>query len=153
MYDLKNLQECSEDVLEYIQTNKEKAPQYMKRYDEYKLDQEVAIKLSCHKDKYTIIAFSAEWCPDCYRNIPVLAHIQEKTGLKTRVFGHLMRDAKSSTRLWACPPSPIQVEEFKVVKIPHMFILNNNGEIEGEIIEDPPQGKTLERAVLDILES
>ncbi len=153
MYDLGYLNECSEDVLEYMVASKEKAPQYMERYDSYVLDEEVATKIECHKGNYTVIAFSAEWCPDCYRNIPVLAHIQEKTGLKTRVFGHLMRDAKNDNRLWACPPSPEQVNEFKVVKIPHMFILNKKGEVEGEIIENPPEGKSLERAILDILES
>ena len=153
MYDLEYLKGCGEDVLEYIEASKEKAPQYMERYASYELDKEVSTKIACHKDNYTVIAFSAEWCPDCYRNIPVLAHIQEKTGLKTLVFGHLMRDAKNPNRLWACPPSPVQVDEFKVVKIPHMFVLNNKGEVEGEIIENAPEGKTLERAILDILES
>ncbi len=153
MYDLENLMECSEDVLEYIEANKEKAPKYMEQYESYRLEWEATTKIKCHADKYTVIAFSAEWCPDCYRNIPILAQLQEKTGLKTRVFGHLMRDAKSPVNLWACPPSPVQVKEFKVVKIPHMFIVNKKGEVEGEIIENPPEGKTLERAILEILES
>ncbi len=153
MFDLENLKGCGEDVLEYIEASKEKAPQYMERYDSYELDKEISTKIECHKDNYTVIAFSAEWCPDCYRNIPVLAHIQEKTGLKTLVFGHLMRDAKNPNRLWACPPSPVQVDEFKVVKIPHMFVLNKKGEVEGEIIENAPEGMLLERAILDILES
>lgn len=153
MYDLDHLNSCSYDVLEYIEASKEKAPQYTERYNEYTLDEEVAQKISCHSDKYTVIAFSAEWCPDCYRNIPVLAHLQEKSELKTRVFGGLMRDAKNDDRLWACPPSPVQVDEFKVVKIPTMFILNKKGEEVGRIIENAPEGKTLERAILDILES
>ena len=100
-----------------------------------------------------IFAFSAEWCPDCYRNIPVLAKLEEETGLETRMFGHLMRDAKSPTRLWRIPPSPEEVEEFKVVKIPSMFILDKTGNKVGEIIENPPQGKTLEAAILAILEA
>jgi thiol-disulfide isomerase/thioredoxin len=153
MYDLEYMNECSTDVLEYIEASKEKAPQYIERYNEYTLDEEVSTKIECHKDNYTIVAFSAEWCPDCYRNIPVLAHIQEKAGLKTRVFGGLMRDAKNPNRAWACPPSPVQVDEFEVVKIPTMYILNKDGELEGKIVENAPEGKTLERAVLDILES
>jgi hypothetical protein len=64
-----------------------------------------------------------------------------------------MRDAKNPNNLWACPPSPVQVNEFKVVKIPHMFILNKKGAVEGEIIENPPEGKLLERVILEILES
>jgi len=153
MYDIKTLEECSEDVVEYIEKSKEKTTRFMDQYESYRLEWEAATKIKCHADKYTVFAFSAEWCPDCYRNIPILAQIQEKTGLKTRVFGHLMRDAKNPNNLWACPPSPVQVNEFKVVKIPHMFIVNKKGEVEGEIIENPPEGKLLERAILEILES
>jgi hypothetical protein len=64
-----------------------------------------------------------------------------------------MRDAKSSTKRWRIPPSPAQVEEFDLVKIPSMYILDKEGNKVGEIIEDPPTGKTLEAAILDILES
>ncbi|MBT3283442.1 hypothetical protein HN807_09670 [Candidatus Bathyarchaeota archaeon] len=70
MYDLENLIECSEDVMEYIEANKEKAPKYMEQYESYRLEWEAVTKIKCHADKYTIIAFSAEWCPDCFRNIP-----------------------------------------------------------------------------------
>ena len=153
MYDIDKLNQHSEDVKEYIQSSKENAPQFMERYDSYKLDNEVATKIKCHSGKYTIYAFSAEWCPDCYRHIPVLAHIQEETGLKTRILGHLMRDAKSSTKRWRIPPSPAEVEEFDLIKIPSMYILDKAGNKVGEIIEHPPTGMTLEAAVLKILES
>jgi thiol-disulfide isomerase/thioredoxin len=153
MYQIEKLNADSEDVKQYIESSKEKAPQFMERYQAYTLEKEMSTKLNCHSDKYTIYAFSAEWCPDCYRNIPVLAHIQEETGLKTRIFGHLMRDAKSSTKRWRIPPSPTQVEEFDLIKIPSMYILDKEGNKVGEIIEDPPTGKTLEAAILDILES
>lgn len=153
MYDKEKLDQNSEDVIEYIESSREKAPQFMDRYNSYVLDKEVETKLKCHSDKYTIYAFSAEWCPDCYQHIPVLAHIQEKTGLKTRIFGHLMRDAKSSEKRWRIPPSPEEVELFDLVKIPSMYILDNKGNKVGEIIEHPPQGMSLEAAVLAILEA
>ncbi len=153
MYNIEKLNADSEDVKEYIESSKEKAPQFMERYQAYELEKEVATKIKCHSDKYTIYAFSAEWCPDCYRHIPVLAHIQEETGLKTRIFGHLMRDAKSSTNRWRIPPSPEEVEEFDLVKIPSMYILDKTGNKVGEIIEHPPTGMTLEAAILKILES
>jgi len=153
MYNIEKLNKHSEDVKEYIESSKEKAPQFMERYDSYKIDPEIATKIKCHSQKYTIYAFSAEWCPDCYRHIPVLAHIQEETGLKTRILGHLMRDAKSSTKRWRIPPSPEEVEEFDLVKIPSMYILDKTGNKVGEIIEHPPTGMTLEAAVLKILES
>jgi thiol-disulfide isomerase/thioredoxin len=153
MHNIEKLNKHSEDVKEYIESSKENAPQFMERYNSYKLDPEAATKIKCHSQKYTIYAFSAEWCPDCYQQIPILAHIQEETGLKTRILGHLMRDAKSSTKRWRIPPSPEEVEEFNVIKIPSMFVLDNTGNKVGEIIEFQPKGMTLEAAVLKILES
>ena len=153
MYDLEKLVKDSEDVKHYIESSREKAPQFMERYEEYTLEREMVMKIKCHSDKYMIFAFSAEWCPDCYRNIPVLAKLQEATGLETRIFGHLMRDAKSSSKRWRIPPSPAEVEEFDVVKIPSMYILDKQGKKVGEIIEDAPQGMSLEAAVLAVLES
>ena len=153
MYDTERLDKNSEDVKHYIESSTEKAPQFMERYDAYELENEMEIKLKCHSHKYTIYAFSAEWCPDCYKHIPVLAHVQEKTGLRTRVFGHLMRDANNPNKRWRIPPSPEEAELFDLVKIPSMYIIDNDGKKVGEIIEHPPEGKTLEAAILDILES
>jgi thiol-disulfide isomerase/thioredoxin len=110
-------------------------------------------KLKCHSENNTIYAFSAEWCPDCYRHIPVLALIQEKTGLKTRIFGHLMRDAKNPNKRWRIPPSPEEVELFDLVKIPSIYMIDNQGNKVGEVIEHPPEGMTLEAAILAVLES
>jgi thiol-disulfide isomerase/thioredoxin len=153
MYSIEKLNADSEDVKHYIESSKEKEPRFMERYNSYEVDKEIATKIKCHSEKYAIYAFSAEWCPDCMRNIPVLARIQEKTGLKTRIFGHIMRDAKSSTKRWRIPPSPAEVDEFDVIKIPSMYILDKDGNKVGEIIENPPTGMTLEAAILDILES
>lgn len=153
MYDLEKLLKNSEDSKQYIEASMKNAPQFMERYESYTLEQEMVPKIKCHSSNYTIFAFSAEWCPDCYRNIPVLAKLQEATGLKTRIFGHLMRDAKSSSKRWRIPPSPVEVEEFDVVKIPSMYVLDKAGNMVGEIIENPPAGKTLEAAILAILES
>jgi thiol-disulfide isomerase/thioredoxin len=153
MYQIEKLVKDSEDVKHYIEASREKAPQFMERYEEYSLEHEMVMKINCHNDKYIIFAFSAEWCPDCYRNIPALAKLQEATSLEVRIFGHLMRDAKNPTKRWKIPPSPEQVDEFEVVKIPAIYILDKNGQKIGEIIENPPPGMTLEAAVLAVLES
>ena len=118
MYDVEKLDATSEDVKKYIESSQEKAPRFMERYNEYKLDEEIVIKLKCHSNKYKIYAFSAEWCPDCSRNIPVLAHIQEEIGIKVRIFGHLMRDTENPNKRWRIPPSPAEVDLFDVVMIP-----------------------------------
>ena len=153
MYDTDKLDRNSVGVLNYIESVKGKAPQFLESYNSYELNEEVEIKLKCHRDKCVIYAFSAEWCPDCYKHIPVLAKIQEKTGLKAKIFGNLMRDAKNPIKRWKIPPSPEEVELFNVVKIPSIYIVDNDGNKIGEIIEHPPKGKTLEVAILDILES
>ncbi|MCW4048571.1 MAG: thioredoxin family protein [Candidatus Bathyarchaeota archaeon] len=153
MYDMIKLHEDSEPILEYIENAKMKTSKFTERFNSYKLSEEIVTKLKCHADNAKIFVFSAEWCPDCYNNVPVLAHIQKETGLEVRVFGHLMRDAKNNARRWRIPPSPAQVEEFDVVKIPSIYILTKDGEKLGEIIENAPEGKNLEEAVLDVLES
>jgi thiol-disulfide isomerase/thioredoxin len=153
MYELEKLVENSEDVKYYIDSSKEKTSRFIEQYNSYILDSEAVTKIRCHSDKYMIITFSAEWCPDCYYNIPILAQLQEQTRLQTRVFGHLKRDAKNSAKLWRIPPSPEEVEDFNVVKIPSIFILDKGGNKVGQIIENSPKGKSLETAILDILES
>ncbi len=100
-----------------------------------------------------MVVFSAEWCPDCHRNVPILALLNREAGLEVRVFGHLMRDSKNDKRWWRIPPSPPEVDDFDVVKIPHIAVLDMKGEVVGEIIESPPEGKSLEQALLDIFES
>jgi thiol-disulfide isomerase/thioredoxin len=153
MYELEKLVKNSEDIKYYIDSSKEKTSRFIEQYNSYKLETEAVTKIQCHSDKYMVVAFSAEWCPDCYRNIPILAQLQEQANLKARVFGHLQRDAKNSRKLWKIPPSPKEVEDYNVVKIPSIHILDRSGNQVGQIIENPPHGKSLEMAILDILES
>ncbi|MFH2111480.1 MAG: thioredoxin family protein [Candidatus Bathyarchaeota archaeon] len=152
MYKVAELRKRSEAILEYLEKSKDKTDRFMERFHGYKLDHETADKIKGHAEEALVIVFSAEWCPDCYRNVPVLGLIHEATGLEVRVFGHMMRDSKSSTRKWAVPPSPSEVDEFNVAKIPYVVVLSRKGEKLGEIVENPPQGKTMEQALLDILE-
>jgi thiol-disulfide isomerase/thioredoxin len=150
-YDLEKIKERSETVRDYISTPSKAKDAFDKRRAEYKLDAAVTKELKKRTKNYTIIVFSAEWCPDCLRNVPVLDLIAEATGIEVRVFGHIMRDAKSNTRKWAVPPSPPEVDEFNVPKIPLMVVLKKDGEKVGEIVENPPPGKTLEQALLDVM--
>lgn len=150
-YDVAKLRKGSEAVHNYVSTPSKAKEAFDKRRVEYKLDAAVVKELKKKAKDYTIIVFSAEWCPDCVRNVPVLDLIAEATGIEVRVFGHIMRDAKSNTRKWAVPPSPPEVDEFSVPKIPLIVILNKDGEKAGEIVENPPPGKTVEQALLAIM--
>jgi len=152
MYDVAKLRGNSEPILEYLEGSKVKTDRFMERFHGYKLDHGVAEKIKKHAGEAVAFVFSAEWCPDCQRNVPVLALIHEATGLEVRVFGHIMRDSKSNTRRWAVPPSPREVDEFNVAKIPYIVVLDKKGAKMGEIVENPRPGLTLEEELLGILE-
>ena len=153
MHDLGKIRAGSEPVLDYVEACREKAPRLQEQYESYRLDKEVVTKIRCHSDRYLVVVFSAEWCPDCHRNVPILALLSRQAGLEVRVFGHLMRDTKNDERRWRIPPSPPEVDDFDVVKIPHIAVLDMKGGVVGEIIENPPRGKSLEQALLNIFES
>jgi len=150
-YDLTSIRAHSETIHAYVSEKTQSTEAFAARKADYKLDTTAVRELKKYAKSYTIVVFSAEWCPDCKRNVPVLDIISEEAGLEVRVFGHIMRDAKSSTRKWAVPPSPPEVDEFEVTKIPFIVVLDKGGEKVGEIIENPPLGKTLEQALLEIL--
>ena len=149
--DISKIRVGSEAVHDYVSAPSKAKDAFDKRRAEYKLDAAVVKELKKRAKDYTVVAFSAEWCPDCMRNVPVLNLIADATGLEVRVFGHMMRDAKSNTRKWAIPPCPPEVEEFNVIKIPLIVVINKTGEKIGEIVENPPQDKTLEQTLLDIM--
>lgn len=153
MHDLDKIKAASEPVLEYVEASKEKAPRLHEQYETYRLNEEAVTKIRYYSDRYLVVVFSAEWCPDCQRNVPILALLSRQAGLEIRVFGHLMRDTKNDERRWMIPPSPPEVDDFDVVKIPHIAVLDMKGEVVGEIIENPAEGKSLEQALLDIFES
>ena len=83
--------------------------------------------------------------------MPVLSLISDATGLEVNVFGYLMRDTKNSQERWKIPPSPVEVKDFDVEKIPLIVVLNRDGVKIGEIVENPPEGQTLEEALFDVL--
>jgi len=149
--ELEAIRSNSESVADYLKSSEEKTPKFTERKTTYKLDKDTKEKIKAYTDSAVVVVFSAEWCPDCYRNVPVLDLISEETGLEVRVFGHLMRTVKNPDEKWAIPPSPPEVKTFNVIKIPLITVLNEDGEKLGEIIENPPEGQTLERALLDIL--
>ena len=107
-HELEAIRDNSESVENYIRYSKEKAPQFAERKSMYTLDEEAVEAIRDHAEKVTVVAFSAEWCPDCHRNIPVLCLLSEATGIEVRVFGHLMRDAKNPEERWRIPPLPLK---------------------------------------------
>ncbi len=153
MHDLTALRAGSEPIEEYLSAPSDATEAFNRRLQEYELDPSAAEKLKSHAGKAYIFAFSAEWCGDCKRNVPVLKLIQDATGIEVRVLSHVMRDAKTPDERWRIPPSPPEVKTFNVVKIPHIAVLDAHGNELGAVIENPPEDKTLEEALLAILEA
>jgi thiol-disulfide isomerase/thioredoxin len=148
---LSEIRKRTVSVNEYLDGLKEPfREKFFARKQTYKLNQEAVNQLKKVADKYVVVAFSAEWCKDCAANIPVLALISEATGLEVRIFGGLMKDPLSQTRKWRIPPSPPEVEVFRVDKIPLIILFSKEGKEVGKIIENP-QKPTLEEELLKII--
>ncbi|OGD54594.1 hypothetical protein A3K80_05050 [Candidatus Bathyarchaeota archaeon RBG_13_38_9] len=145
------LKTSSEPIHQYITTESQGKDKFMTNRSMYKLNLDVIKDLKQYSEEVVIFAFSAEWCPDCHRNIPVLDLLNEVAGIEVRIFGHLMRDSKNHIKKWKIPPSPQEVEVFNVEKIPLIIILSKNGEELGRIVENPPLGKTIEQTILEII--
>lgn len=117
----------------------------------YQLRQEAIHNLKAQACNYFIVTFSASWCKDCARFIPVLDLIAERTGLEVRVFGGLKGDPLSHTSKWRIPPSPSEVIMFNVEKIPLVIVLDLNGVELGRIVESPKRCPTLEQEICEII--
>ena len=116
----------------------------------YRLEKDVVEELKRYADKLFVLVFSAEWClRDCATNVPVLALLSEKAGLKVGVFGGLIKDSLNPNEEWRIPPTPPEVKDFNVIKVPHIVIFDMNGRELGTIIENHAPGKTLEEEILE----
>jgi len=152
MTSLKELAERTVSVKDYLAHT---TGPFRERADErlrtYRLKEEVAGELKRYKNKVFVVVFSAEWClKDCAPNVPVLPLLADKTGIAVRVFGGLMRDPLNPKERWRIPPSPPEVRDFKVEKVPTIFVFDKNGEELGKIVENPSAGRTLEEEILDL---
>jgi hypothetical protein len=126
---------------------------FLARKKTYQPNQEAISKLRAYADGYVVIGFSAGWCKDCAVNIPVLAVINEFSGLEARVFGGLKRDPLGRGQKWRIPPSPREVETLKVDKIPLIIVADREGREIGRIVENPAHQPTLEQELCEIIES
>jgi len=126
---------------------------FLKRKQAYPLSMEAINQLGKIAKNYVVVAFSAEWCKDCAANIPVLALVSEVTGLEVRIFGGIKKDPLSPTRKWRIPPSPPEVETFKIDKLPTIIIFDKEGNEVERIIENPKQMPTLEQELCEMIKS
>ena len=158
IHDLHALRANSAPVEDYIVAPSDATAAFTQCLQNYELDPIVVERLKAYAGRVYIFSFSAEWCKDCKRNVPVLKLIQDATGIEVRVLGNIMRDAKNPNpstpdEKWKIPPSPPELLDFKVFKIPYITVLDTQGNELGAVIENPPTDMTLEESLLAILEA
>jgi len=145
MMNLEEIRRKTVPVDDYISSmNEPFREKFLDRKENYQPNQEAIEKLKKEANKYTVVVFSADWCKDCAKNVPVLWLISEFTGLEVRVFGHIKKDPLNPKTKWRIPPSPPEVKTFDVQKIPWVLIFDKRGEEIGKIIENPKYTGSIE---------
>ncbi|MEE8181763.1 MAG: thioredoxin family protein [Candidatus Thorarchaeota archaeon] len=130
---------------------------FVRQRDSYELDKDIVEKLRIYANDHEIVALFANWCGDSRRAIPVLAHLEDKIGLKVRALGGMTKPSWEEKRKnpgmnWAIPPSPREIETLSVTSSPTIIIFNNSGEEVGRIKTKPKVEKTVEAEILRIIE-
>ncbi|MHA1791104.1 MAG: TlpA family protein disulfide reductase [Promethearchaeota archaeon] len=137
--------------IEHIENQKNQA-KFIEKLSMSRIDPEVTKKLEhvIKKNKLQLVVFSASWCKDCQQVIPVLAKIYQETQIPIKQLGNVKVNLKKPPQ-WHVPPSPPEINELDVKKIPAILILDQ-GNIEiARIYEQPPEGKSLEQHLLDTI--
>ena len=154
LLDLSEIRRKTVSVTDYMNSLEEPFKEkFLNRRQTYQPDQEAMIRLKESAGKYVIIVFSSGWCKDCAVNIPVLALVNEASGLEVRVFGGLKKDPLGQGRKWRIPPSPPETETFNVDKIPLIIIADREGTEIGRIVENTAQQHTLEQELCEVIAS
>ncbi len=116
---------------------------FVSRYEETEIPEEYLQRLQQLLTGKTIIAFSAEWCKDCSNNIPVLARISEKIGVPFKILGGIKSDPKGKGPYWKSPPSPPEINELNIKRIPWIAVIDDEGNIHAIIDENPKYKQTV----------
>ncbi|MHA2159870.1 MAG: thioredoxin family protein, partial [Candidatus Thorarchaeota archaeon] len=83
MVDLKDIKSRTTNVQGYIDELREKDRDIIiETYKEYKIDTAVVDELRDILKDMSVVIFSAAWCGDCTRAMPVMLHLEEQLGLE-----------------------------------------------------------------------
>ncbi|MFW9810120.1 MAG: TlpA family protein disulfide reductase [Candidatus Thorarchaeota archaeon] len=153
MVDFNDIRSRTTNVRGYIEELRGKDKDIMlDTYNEYKLDNSVVDGL---KDlgKLIVVAFSAAWCGDCKRAMPVMLHLEEILDWEILVFSKIKTAPLNPDVQWAVPPSPPEVNEWGVTAIPTFVFFDSDGNELGKLIEKQQIKNTLEAEILHILKN
>lgn len=125
----------------------------MEAYEEYSMNQNAGKELKILLKDLKVVVFSAAWCGDCKRAMPVLLHLEREYGLKAMVFGEIKTDPLNKDVQWRVPPSPPEINEWGVTAIPWLEFFDSKGNKVAHLIEKPTVKETLEEEMLYILKN
>ncbi|MFW9767662.1 MAG: thioredoxin family protein [Candidatus Thorarchaeota archaeon] len=153
MVDFNDIKSRTTNVRGYIDELRDKDKDIMlETYNQYKLDDNVVDELK-EFGKLTVVAFSAAWCGDCKRAMPVMLHLEEQLSWEILVFSKIKTDPLNPNVQWKVPPSPPEVNDWKVTAIPWFEFFDSSGNKLGILIEKPQVKDTLESEILHILKN
>ncbi|MBK5113816.1 MAG: thioredoxin family protein [Candidatus Heimdallarchaeota archaeon] len=155
IHDIKHLEKAGMQVDEMIEKLSGTDGEVMKEnYEKYEPNQEALSELEEKAKDYLFVVFCAEWCGDCKTTAAYFAKIVK---LKPSINGVFFKGLKSAPKdpdvRWRVPPSPPEVNDFDLRKIPTIFILNSEGKLVGEMIENPQIKSTVEEELVYILDN
>jgi thiol-disulfide isomerase/thioredoxin len=154
MVNLSEIRSRTTNVHDYIDGLKDKDKEkFLEVYRTYKLNPDVVDELREALKGLTVVAFSAAWCGDCKRAMPVMLQIEEQLGLEVLVFSKIKTKPLDPDHQWAVPPSPPEIEEWGVTAIPWFNFYDANGNLLGTVIEKPTVKETLEAEILHVLKN
>ncbi|TFG06768.1 hypothetical protein EU538_09725 [Candidatus Thorarchaeota archaeon] len=152
MIDLDDIRTRSKSLDAYIEGHRGKDKDILiDEYEEYSLNETALQELKAMAQNIVCVVFSAPWCGDCKRAIPVLKRIEEETGLEIRVFGDIKTAPLDPNRQWAIPPSPPEMEEWGITHIPWIVFFDRTGKKLGTVVEKPEVKDTLEEEIVYVL--
>ncbi len=152
MVDLTDIRSRTTSVHDYIDSLRDKDKvKFLEVYNSYTLDADVVDELRDVLKDLTVVVFSAAWCGDCKRGMPVMQQIEEQLGLEVLVFSKIKTAPLDPDRQWAVPPSPPEVNEWGVTAIPWFNFYDTEGNLVGTLIEKPTVKETLEAEILHVL--
>ena len=117
---------------------------------------EIRKLLKSKNEMLKIIAFGADWCPDCHKNVPRMIKLVKRLKTKDielRILYGIMLNALHNPGevIWHKTRSPPEAvnPKFELKAIPTFYFFNKNGDYLGQIIEHPKE--TIEEDTLKII--
>jgi thiol-disulfide isomerase/thioredoxin len=152
MIDFNDIRKRTTNVRGYIDALSEKDKDIvMEAYEEYRLNETAMKELKELTKGFRVIVFSAAWCGDCKRAMPVMLHLEEKLGLDVMVFSTIKTDPLNKAVQWRVPPSPPEINEWGVTAIPWFDFFDAKGNNVATLVEKPTVTPTLEEEIVYVL--